>query len=244
MTSAGAKGGFSNEKELIELFNDFDSEIFPIVDAMGYDISQVSKFEATKAPARVKPDVILKVFSRDGTLLGTEALSAKLQSSIKGFNQVDRGDVEKRYRSLWPEMSDEAAAGLKLFTGFTAPTGTSRNPKRMFMDELPRSMKDAIIGFFEDNLEKVIEDVLAGRAPMKANWLAVSEPGSIRVNAVPMKEVVQAASKGGVGLTERFSLRIGMLTAQRKGGDGGAESAKNLQFKVNPSQLLREVLGV
>ncbi|VEG85476.1 R.HinP1I restriction endonuclease [Campylobacter upsaliensis] len=34
------------------------------------------------------------------------------------------------------------------------------------------------------------------------------------------------------------SLKIGKVTMQRKGGDGGKESAKMLQFKIDPCKLL------
>ncbi|MCR2123219.1 type II restriction endonuclease, partial [Campylobacter upsaliensis] len=34
------------------------------------------------------------------------------------------------------------------------------------------------------------------------------------------------------------SLKIGKVTMQRKGGDGGRESAKMLQFKIDPCKLL------
>ena len=33
------------------------------------------------------------------------------------------------------------------------------------------------------------------------------------------------------------SLKVGKITMQRKGGDAGRESAKMLQFKINPCLL-------
>ena len=39
---------------------------------------------------------------------------------------------------------------------------------------------------------------------------------------------------GDIIVTDKGSLRIGRITMQRKGGDGGRESAKMLQFKINP----------
>ena len=35
------------------------------------------------------------------------------------------------------------------------------------------------------------------------------------------------------------SLKIGKVIMQRKGGDGGRESAKMLQFKIDPTLLLK-----
>jgi hypothetical protein len=39
---------------------------------------------------------------------------------------------------------------------------------------------------------------------------------------------------GDVKITERGSLRIGEILMQRKGGDNGRDTAKMLQFKINP----------
>jgi hypothetical protein len=44
-------------------------------------------------------------------------------------------------------------------------------------------------------------------------------------------------SEGNVELTRNGNLKIGRITVQRKGGDGGRESAKMLQFKINPALL-------
>ncbi|WP_078214738.1 hypothetical protein [Bacillus mycoides] len=39
-------------------------------------------------------------------------------------------------------------------------------------------------------------------------------------------------------MTRSGSLRIGRITIQRKGGDAGRETARMLQFKINPALLL------
>ena len=38
-------------------------------------------------------------------------------------------------------------------------------------------------------------------------------------------------------ITSRGGLRIGRVTAQRKGGDGGRPSANKLQFKIDPTKV-------
>jgi len=40
-----------------------------------------------------------------------------------------------------------------------------------------------------------------------------------------------------IEISERGTFRIGRITMQRKGGDGGRDSAKMLQFKINPAEL-------
>ncbi|MEQ1762789.1 MAG: hypothetical protein ABL984_06525 [Pyrinomonadaceae bacterium] len=39
-------------------------------------------------------------------------------------------------------------------------------------------------------------------------------------------------------ITRAGNLKIGRITMQRKGGDGGRETAKMLQFKINPALLI------
>lgn len=46
--------------------------------------------------------------------------------------------------------------------------------------------------------------------------------------------------QGDVFVTDRGSLKIGKITMQRKGGDGRRESAKMLQFKINPCILFED----
>ena len=44
-------------------------------------------------------------------------------------------------------------------------------------------------------------------------------------------------NNGCIEITPRGSLKIGRITMQRKGGDGGRPSANMLQFKINPAEL-------
>jgi len=42
---------------------------------------------------------------------------------------------------------------------------------------------------------------------------------------------------GEVQVTSKGSLKIGNITLQRKGGDGGKPTANMLQFKIDPTKL-------
>jgi len=42
---------------------------------------------------------------------------------------------------------------------------------------------------------------------------------------------------GEIIITDRGNFRIGKITMQRKGGDGGRITANMLQFKINPAGL-------
>jgi hypothetical protein len=241
MTGAGAKGGFDNEADLRRLFNEFDPEIFPLVDAMGYDINSLWAIKAKKFDSGYKPDIALEFFNRKKELVGKELISVKMQSAKSGFNQIDRGWVTTRYRTLWPFMSDEVERGLKLFTGEIAPLKKGRSPKRMYIDELPGPYKSAVLDFFSDNLGVVVSDVLAGRGEQAAKWLIVTNKAVMQTSVHAMDRVLEEACKGGVGTTAQGSLRLGRITAQRKGGDSGADSAKHLQFKANPAHLIKDL---
>ena len=46
-------------------------------------------------------------------------------------------------------------------------------------------------------------------------------------------EVISYYGTGDVKITKRGNLKIGRITMQRKGGDGGSPSANMLQFKLN-----------
>ena len=42
---------------------------------------------------------------------------------------------------------------------------------------------------------------------------------------------------GKIQITARGNFKIAKITMQRKGGDGGRETANMLQFKINPAEL-------
>ncbi len=53
----------------------------------------------------------------------------------------------------------------------------------------------------------------------------------------PINVAINHYSEGNVEITNRGNLKIGKITMQRKGGDGGRETANMLQFKVDPIEL-------
>ena len=52
-----------------------------------------------------------------------------------------------------------------------------------------------------------------------------------------INEVLQHYSIGEVKISPRGSILLGSVTVQRKGGDGGRETANMLQFKLDPTSL-------
>lgn len=54
-----------------------------------------------------------------------------------------------------------------------------------------------------------------------------------------VKTVKLSGYKTDVQVT--INLKIGKITMQRKGGDNGRETAKMLQFKINPAELFETI---
>ncbi len=53
----------------------------------------------------------------------------------------------------------------------------------------------------------------------------------------PMNYCLNFFGNGDIKITKRGNFKIGKITMQRKGGDSGRDTAKMLQFKINPAEL-------
>jgi hypothetical protein len=54
-----------------------------------------------------------------------------------------------------------------------------------------------------------------------------------------MNEVLNIFNQGNVEITKQGSLNIGKVKLQRKGGDGGRDSASQMQFKIDPMEITK-----
>ena len=52
-----------------------------------------------------------------------------------------------------------------------------------------------------------------------------------------MNYAINYFGNGKVVITKKGTIRVGEITMQRKGGDGGRTTARMLQFKINPAKL-------
>ena len=170
--------------------------------------------------------------------IAAENLSVKLVSNPQGFNQIDKRKVDK-YVELW-NIPQDITKILKLFTGEIAPTKSGlRDPRRMFLDEMSESDQNKLIKFFNDKKILIVSDLLKGRGEFSADWTLVI----LKVNGEnawvlkSINHVMNIFGTGDIRITREGSLKIGKIGMQRKGGDGGRESAKMLQFKINPVDL-------
>jgi len=236
-----AKAGFANERVVIDKFNnwkkDTDAKEWLII--MGYKLDEIEKVIAVNITGSYKTDVQVKVKIYLKNAIDAQNLSIKLVSNPHGFNQVDKRWVDK-YVELW-DIPNNITKLLKQFTGEIKTNKKNlRDKRRMFLDEFTAKEQEQVIGFFENNKILVITDILKGRDRFAVDWMLVALKNSSDDKKWVLKSINEAMNYYGkepVYITERGSLKIGRVTMQRKGGDGGRPTANMLQFKINPVDL-------
>jgi hypothetical protein len=231
-----AKNGFKNEDEIRDKFNNWktDAEAKIWLGAMGYKLADVESVSATK-PHGEKADVEVVVKTKAGEK--KEGISIKLVSNSNGFNQIDKRWLS-HYAKMW-KMPADVEAALKLFVGETPPTKAARVSDRMYLDEIDPLAAQAVIDFFTANKDEIVSDLFAGDGVHAAGWVMVALKTGDKPRWVLRTDeyAIKFFGEGKVELTRNGNLKIGRITMQRKGGDGGRETAKMLQFKINPALL-------
>lgn len=165
-------------------------------------------------------------------------MQVKLVSNPQGFNQIDKRKVDK-YVEFW-NIPQDVTKILKLFTGEIAPTKSGlRDSCRMFLDEMSKSDQDKLVDFFKRNKILIVSDILKGRGEFSADWTLVilKINGESRWVLKSINEAMNVFGGGDVAISPRGSLNIGKIGMQRKGGDSGRDTAKMLQFKINPVDI-------
>lgn len=237
--SQTAKNGFKNEQDICDKFinweNDVEAQAW--LKIMNYDLKEIEYVNAVVLHG-YKADVNVQVQIKLKTALDTENIQVKLVSNKKGFNQVDKRWL-KSYNELW-NIPEKVYIALQHFTGELKPykTGT-RDPRRMFLDEMSLEDKDLIINWFTSNKTLVLSDIIKGRGQFSAEWILVAQKvdNDARWVLKNINEALQHYSDGDVTITPRGSIKIGKVTVQRKGGDNGRDTANMLQFKLDPTEL-------
>jgi hypothetical protein len=235
--SMTAKSGFRNEDEIRDKFNNWrsDQDTSVWLRAMNYSPSQIESISASK-PHGEKADLEVKLKTPSGEKI--EGISIKLVSTPNGFNQIDKRWLS-HYAKMW-RMPAEVENALKLFVGETAPIKPGRAADRMFLNELEPEMQKAVIAFFETHKSEIVSDLFQGDGPHAASWVMVAYKATpnTRWALKRVEDVIRFYSEGPVVVTSGGNLKIGRITMQRKGGDAGRDTAKMLQFKINPALLI------
>ena len=240
--SKTAKDGFRNEDNIRDKFNVWqtDDDAKKWLKIMGFKLDQIALVSAYK-PHGYKADVEVKVVLKSKTETNPpefkQGISIKLVSSLNGFNQIDKRWL-KTYVRMW-KIPEDVNESLKLFLGEAPPNKASRDAKRMFLNELDIQSQTKVIDFFTANKDEIVSDLLKGDGEFFAPWLFVAQKESAinRWKLVSIDDAIKFFSEGKVEITKQGNLKIGRITMQRKGGDGGRPTANQLQFKMNPAQL-------
>lgn len=240
--SETAKGGFRNEKDVIDRFNNWakDEVAQKWLKAMGYKINDIEYVKASKVRGQYKADiqVMVRIVIKLKSQEDLQNLQVKLVSNPQGFNQIDKRWVDK-YIELW-NIPEDITKILKLFTGETKPTKKGlKDKRRMLLSEMDKSDQDKIIGFFKSNKILIVSDLLKGRGEFSADWVLVilKVNDESRWTLKSINEAMNVFGSGDVRITPQGSLKIGKIGMQRKGGDAGRDTSKMLQFKINPVEL-------
>ena len=243
--SQTAKDGFKNEKFVIDIFNHWNDNLLAQewLKTMGYKIDDILSVKAQKINGGYKADIQLLVQIILRNLYDVQNIQIKLVSNLNsGFNQIDKRWL-KNYKDMW-NIPDNIMELLEYFVGERTPKILNpKDSRRMFFDEFSKDEQNNILDFFKTNQALILCDILKGRGKFASEWFLVilKDKNNQEIKKwilKPINEVINFYG-GEVKFSPRGSLYIGKITMQRKGGDAGRDSAKMLQFKIDPCELLK-----
>lgn len=237
--SQTAKNGFQNEQNICDKFNNWqhDNEAKQWLITMQYDLNVIESVKAAIIHG-YKADVNVQVQIKLKSAIDIENIQVKLVSNRKGFNQIDKRWLS-HYKQMW-NIPDNIYNLLKYYTGENKPYRQGvRDSRRMFIDEFTDNEQKLILNWISKNKTLILSDIIKGRGQFSAEWILVAQ--KLDTNArwvlVNINNALQHYSTGDVRISPKGSIYIGNVTMQRKGGDGGRETANMLQFKLDPTQL-------
>ena len=127
---------------------------------------------------------------------------------------------------------------LKLYTGEIEPyINKPKTYNRMLINEFNAKEQNELIEFIRNNKSLIVSDILKGRGQFSAEWMLVilkATNKEVKWALKPMNFCLNLFGNDDVVISKKGNIRIGKITMQRKGGDGGRKSAQMLQFKINP----------
>ncbi len=233
--------GFLNEEFVVLRFNNWQSDTISQnwLVKMGYDLKKIEKVEAFKVKGSYKADVQVQVLVKLKNITDNQNLSIKLVSNLSGFNQIDKRYVDK-YKEMW-KFDEELANILKQYSGELKPNKKTKDNRRMFFNEMSLAQQNMVINFFSNNKFLVASEILKGKGLFCVDWFLVIYAKDNNLWALEnINYVINYFLQGNVEITKSGNLKIGKITMQRKGGDGGRKTANMLQFKINPALLIKK----
>lgn len=266
--SLTAKGGFANEKLIAEKFNRYrkDSEAKKWLEFMGYNPDKIQDLQANVIPVKIsqkkaqlygldldklgetlkfkKSDIQVRIQLIYENVYFVENITVKKANEDADYNQVDKRKVDD-YMEMWG-FDSEIALWLKYFTGELPPpldlNIQKRDPRRLFLDEMPDTIQKRIVEFFSDNKMLIACDVLKGRGALAANWFLVAKyvkkDNITYFGITNINVAINFFSQGNVKISPKGNLNIGKITMQRK---GGTPDPTKLQFKIKPCRIFQPI---
>jgi hypothetical protein len=237
--SQTAKNGFLNEDDIVDKFNnwliDEDAQKWLLI--MEYLLNDIEYVKAIKLSG-FKTDVQVQVTIKLKEAIDAQNLQVKLVSNPKGFNQIDKRWVNK-YVEMW-NIPTQIVTVFKRYTGEIEPTiNNPKDNRRMFANEFTKIEQENILNWLKENKSLIVSDILKGRGQFSAEWMLVAQKvvKNSRWILKPMNFCLNHFGNGSIEITKQGNFKIGRITMQRKGGDNGRDTAKMLQFKINPAEL-------
>lgn len=237
--SQTAKNGFKNEQDICSKFNNwpYDNEAKQWLTIMQYNLEQIECVNAVVLHG-YKSDVNVQVQIKLKSAIDIENIQVKLVSTQKGFNQIDKRWLS-HYREMWM-IPDDIYKLLQHYTGELKPNKQNvRDSRRMFVDEFTEKEQNQLLKWFSTNKMIILTDIIKGRGQFSAEWVLVAQKidNNARWILVNINQALQHYAEGEVRVSPKGSIYIGRVTIQRKGGDGGRNTANMLQFKLDPTLL-------
>jgi hypothetical protein len=241
--SDAARRGLKAEQVLIQKINDREEACKWMVEECcqceGY-----GNLKARKPNNKEKPDIVIQEEA--------EALKVKCGVSMKtfktevSFGHVNRGTLETYVKDLG--IPGEVAETLRSYTTKDA------DGQRVMLNEASCEDQRELLQFFTQFQRQIVSHILRGKehSLLKADWMLFHEANDDnwpeRVgdknfwHLYPIQRVIDCCCSELPEINDNGNLILGLgLTLQRKGGDNGAKSANDLQFKINP-MMIHEVL--
>jgi len=204
---------------------------------MEYTLTEIEYVKAIVLSG-YKTDVQVQITIKLKEAIDVENLQVKLVSNLKGFNQIDKRWIDK-YVDMWSIPSDITSL-LKKYTGELSPTIKSpKDPRRTFINEFDKKNQTILLDWLKKNKTLIVNDIIKGRGKFSVEWMLVAQKTEkdARWILTPINVVLNHFGNGEILITKQGNIKIGNITMQRKGGDGGRKTAQMLQFKINPAEL-------
>lgn len=204
---------------------------------MQYNLEEIEYVKAIVL-SRYKADIQVQITIKLKEAIDAENIQVKLVSNLKGFNQIDKRWVDK-YIEMW-NIPANISRLLKEYTGEFPPRFKKvKDPRRTFANEFSESEQELLLHWLNNNRTLIVSDILKGRGKFAAEWMLVAQKINDNARWVlkPINYCLNFFGNGEISISKRGTFKIGKITMQRKGGDGGRRTANMLQFKINPAEL-------